>query len=332
MSRSAQAAELLAVTGGLGVLERLPAWRGVLVLNYHRIGDPQASSLDRGLFSATPAQFDAQMRHLAAHAEVVPLEDVPAVLETGRGRKVALTFDDGYRDNHEHALPVLRRYGLPATFFLATGFLDRPSLSWWDEAAWLLRHSTVSSLPGMPGVLPETPLGSGAARERAISAVVETYKRLPSTRAELLLSHVREAADAPPYDGPALWMTWDMARDLRDAGMGVGGHTVDHPVLANVDDERLVRELDGCAGRLRDELGIRMSTFAYPVGRPESFDQRSVNHLQRRGVRIACTFDGGHARPGRTDLLRLPRASVTADMSVPSVRLRTALPQRFARW
>jgi peptidoglycan/xylan/chitin deacetylase (PgdA/CDA1 family) len=332
MSRSAQAAELLAVTGGLGVLERLPAWRGVLVLNYHRIGDPEASSLDRGLFSATPAQFDAQMRHLAARADVIPLEHVPAVLETGRGRKVVLTFDDGYRDNHEHALPVLLRYGLPATFFLATGFLDQPSLSWWDEAAWLLRQSTVSTLPGVPGVLPETPLDDDAARERAISAVVETYKRLPAARAELLLSRVRDAALAPPYDGPALWMTWDMARDLRDAGMGVGGHTVDHPVLANVDDDRLVRELDGCASRLLDELGVQMTTFAYPVGRSESFDQRSVDHLRRRGVRIACTFDGGHAQPGRTDLLRLPRASVTADMSLPSVRLRTALPQRFARW
>lgn len=332
MSRSARAAELLARSGGLAVLERLPAWRGVLVLNYHRIGEPETSDLDRGLFSASPAQFKAQVSHLAGHADVIALEDVPAALERGRGRRVVLTFDDGYRDNHEHALPVLRRHGVPATFFLATGYLDRPSLSWWDEVAWILRRSSVGTLSGLPGLLPETPLGNDAARERAIGAVVESYKRLPADRAEVLLSHVRDAAPAPPYDGPALWMTWDMARDLRDAGMGIGGHTVDHPVLANVDDERLLRELDGCASRLRDELGVPMTMFAYPVGRPESFDQRSVDHLRRRGVRIACTFDGGHARPGRMDLLRLPRASVTADMSLPSVRLRTALPQRFARW
>lgn len=332
MSRSPRAAELLASTRGLRLLEQLPAWRGVLVLNYHRIGDPETSSLDRGLFSATPAQFDAQVRHLSLRTDVIPLEDAPAALEERRGRKVVLTFDDGYRDNYEHALPVLKRHGVPATFFLATGFLDRPSLSWWDEAAWCLRRTTVGTLPGWRGVLPETSLADDPACERAVSVVVETYKRLPTGQAEGLLAHVREATSAPAYDGPELWMTWDMARDLRDAGMGVGGHTVDHPVLANVDDERLVRELDGCASRLLDELGMEMTAFAYPVGRPESFDQRSVDHLRRSGVRVACTFYGGYARPGQTDLLRFPRSSVTAGMSLPSVRLRTAFPQRFARW
>ena len=162
--------------------------------------------------------------------------------------------------------------------------------------------------------------------------LVETYKCLPTADAEAVLAHVREAAEAPEHDSSELWMTWDMARELQAAGMGIGGHTVDHPVLANVDDDRLVRELDGCAARLRAELGVDMRLFAYPVGRPESYDSRSVEHLEGLGVEIACAFDGGHARPGRTDLLRLPRASVSAHLSLVDVRLRTALPQRFARW
>jgi len=332
-SRSARIAAVLAAGGVLRLLEHLPVWRGVLVLNYHRIGSPAASELDRGLFSASPEQFEAQMHYLSRRTEVVPLDEVPAVLGEGRGRRVAVTFDDGYRDNHQYALPVLQRHGVHATFFLATGFLDRPSLAWWDEAAWLLRRALVGRVPAVDGVLPELVLDGGDdAREAAVCTLVETYKRLPAVRAEALLEHVRGAAEAPAYDPRTLWMTWDMARALRDAGMGIGGHTVDHPVLANVDNARLVRELDGCAARLREELGVQMRLFAYPIGRLSAYDSRAREHLVRLGVRIACAFDGGFARPGRTDLLSLPRASVSAAMSLPEVRLRVALPQRFARW
>lgn len=332
MTRRAVAASLLARSRALALLERLPAWRGVLVLNYHRIGSPEGSWLDRDLFSATPEQLEAQVSHLCRHADVIRLDEAPAALERGRGRKVALTFDDGYRDNHEHALPVLQRHGVHATFFLATGFLDRPALAWWDEAAWLLRRGAAERIAAVPGVLPELVLDGAAAREEAVTTVVERYKGLPVQDAEALLDHVRRAAHAPAYDGAPLWMTWDMARELRDAGMGIGGHTVDHPVLANVDDERLVRELDGCAQRLREELGTDMRMFAYPVGRPESYDVRAVEHLRSIGVELACTFSGGFARPGETDLLRLPRATVGASMTLAEVRLSTALPQRFARW
>jgi peptidoglycan/xylan/chitin deacetylase (PgdA/CDA1 family) len=127
-------------------------------------------------------------------------------------------------------------------------------------------------------------------------------------------------------------MSWDMAREIRDAGMGIGGHTVSHPVLANVDDARLTAELDGCAARLRDELAVEMRTFAYPIGRPESYDARAVARLRALGVRVACAFHGGFARPGHTDLLRFPRATVSSDMSLATVRLRAALPQHFATW
>lgn len=297
----------------IATLERLPAWRGVLVLNYHRIGDPGSSFLDRELFSATPAEFERQVTHLARCFDIAAIRDIPEILARGtRGRHVALTFDDGYRDNHTHALPVLRRHGVQATFFLATGFIDRPRLAWWDEIALIMR--------------------SAGAGETAISAELGRYKSLPEDEAAAMLDGLRAGAAGVDGEASELWITWDMARELRDAGMGIGGHTVDHPVLSRISDERLEQELGGCAGRLRDELGVTMDTFAYPVGLPDSYDSRAVELLRAAGVSVACTFSGGFARPGFSDLLELPRAGVRADMALSAVRLRAALPQRFARW
>ena len=83
--------------------------------------------------------FDAQVGFLARNFDVVGPADTGTARR--RGRQVLITFDDGYRDNHAAALPILRAHGATATFFLATGFLDRSRLAWWDEVAWMVRTS-----------------------------------------------------------------------------------------------------------------------------------------------------------------------------------------------
>ena len=112
MSRSEQAARVLDMPPLRALARRAPLWRGVLVLNYHRIDDGSRSVLDRGVLSATPEALDAQLRFLRQHVEVVRLEDVEDA-RARRGRHVLLTFDDGYRDNFELAFPLLRAHGLP---------------------------------------------------------------------------------------------------------------------------------------------------------------------------------------------------------------------------
>src|SRR5829696_470938 len=91
---------------GLGeVLRRIGAWRGPLVLTFHRVGDPRGSPLDPAPFSATAEEFEAHVAHLADATDAVGLDDVPRAL---RARRVLVTFDDGYRDAYEVAFPILR--------------------------------------------------------------------------------------------------------------------------------------------------------------------------------------------------------------------------------
>jgi peptidoglycan/xylan/chitin deacetylase (PgdA/CDA1 family) len=242
-----------------------------------------------------------------------------------------ITFDDGYRDNYEIALPLLRAHGLRASFFLATGFLDRPAAPWWDEIAWMVREARTPALAAGDWLDADLPLADPVA---AGAALVARYKALPADRAAALLDHVAEASGAgrcPPERAAAEWMTWDMARELRDAGMWIGGHTVSHPILSAIAPVEQEAEISGCAARLAAELGQPMRWFAYPVGDHGTFDAATRSILAAQGVELAFSFYGGHQRFAHWDRLDLRRVHVGPQVDGQLLRAMLALPQVFAR-
>lgn len=325
---------MLAKPGMNSIATRLPGWRGVLVLNYHRIGDRSSQPWDRSLWNASATAFDSQLATLARDAEVVGPDDVEAAMYSQRrGRRVLLTFDDGYRDNYEIAYPLLRRHGLSATFFLATGFLDDPRVPWWDELAWMVRHARADALPAGDWLAEPLSLDRSA-HETAIGTLTALYKTLRNERAEGLLDWVAatcgsgrcEAAQAAE-----LFMTWDMARELRQAGMTIGGHTVSHPVLARIPVQRQIEEIATCAERLEGELGESMRWFAYPVGAVDTFTEDTKRILREQGVRLAFSFYGGLGRFSRWDPMDVPRVHVGQGYGPELMRAMVRLPQLFAR-
>jgi O-antigen/teichoic acid export membrane protein/peptidoglycan/xylan/chitin deacetylase (PgdA/CDA1 family) len=319
---------------GLGaVLARVPAWRGVLVLGYHRIGAPVPCAHDTALWSATQEEFDRQLSFLKRRADVVSGDDLPAALEARRGRQVALTFDDGYRDNHDLAYPVLRANGLPAVFFLATGFLDRPRVAWWDEIAWMVRSSPHSELEPGDWLSAPVPLAD-VPRQAAIRTVASAYGRLDESDTEAFLGWLGRASGsgrADPVHAASTWMTWDMVREMRRGGMAFGAHTVNHPVLARCSVARQRREIADSAARIRDELGEATTLLSYPIGSRISFDERTRACAREAGITHAFSLYGGYQRTGRLDPLDIPRTFVGPSRSPARFRAGVALPQLFAR-
>jgi peptidoglycan/xylan/chitin deacetylase (PgdA/CDA1 family) len=315
------------------ILSRFSAWRGVLVLNYHRIGD-HADPWDRSLWSASAEELDAQLAMLADQAEVIgPDEIETARRERRRGRRVLLTFDDGYRDNYEIAYPLLRRHGLRATFFLTTGFVDSPQIAWWDELAWMVCRAKTSTLPagdwlGGPVAL------EASGSETAITTLVARYKTLPSEHAQAFLDYVASATGSGrpgAQEAEELWMTWEMARELRDGGMAIGGHTVTHPVFARISIERTEEEVAHCAERLQAELGEPMRWFAYPVGARDTFTPETQRILREHGVQLAFSFYGGYAGFSGWDPLDVPRVHIGSGYGPELLRATVWIPQLFAR-
>lgn len=331
----ADAAAWLLESSPLGaLLRRREAWQGVLTLNYHRIGDGARSPFDRGVWSATPEVLDAQLRFLKAHLDVIGPNDLGAVVRRGRGRYLLLTFDDGYRDHYEQAFPILRAHRAPAIFFLSTGFLDAPQVSWWDEIAWMVRASSRTSLPA--GEWLRAPLVfDEPGRERAVHTLLAIYKALPGERTAAFLDFLAEATGSGrchPAVARDTWLTWEMVREMRAAGLWFGGHTVTHPVLARLTGEQQRAEIVGCKLRLEAELGEPMRFFSYPVGSRDSFDARTRSCLQEIGVELAFSFYGGFSPFVDWDPYDVRRASVWPALSHERFRAMATLPALFARW
>src|SRR5438045_3267414 len=132
--------------GVLGLLERVGATArpGLVVLTYHRIAEPGANPFYDPVISATPESFCAQIEWLRGRVRILTLPELLAQLESGspwREPAALLTFDDGYRDNFEVAVPILRERNVPATFFLPTAFLEAPRLPWWDHVAYVIKQT-----------------------------------------------------------------------------------------------------------------------------------------------------------------------------------------------
>jgi peptidoglycan/xylan/chitin deacetylase (PgdA/CDA1 family) len=313
-------------------LDTLPSWSGVLALNYHRIGDGSRSLFDRDLWSADAAGFEEQVAYLQRHFEVISPADLAQLVPRRRGRFVIITFDDGYIDNYRVAFPILKQYSVPATFFICTGFLDRPRLAWWDEIAWMVRTSPRSEVY-VPRWMSAPVLFDEPAREQAVCRLLRAYKSLPSYFTRAFLDDLARAAGTGRFraeDAASEWMSWDMVREMKAAGMTIGGHTVNHPVLSQMSRARQAEEIAGCGRRLAEVLGEPMRYFSYPDGKPYAFTADTRSCLEEAGVELAFSYYGGFRRFADWDAYDVRRLAVEP-YTAPWFRPMMTLPQLFGR-
>jgi peptidoglycan/xylan/chitin deacetylase (PgdA/CDA1 family) len=276
------------------------------VLIFHRVlaaPDP--------LFPDEPdaARFDRICGWLARWFNVLPLDAAVKSLRAGRlpARAAAITFDDGYADNHDVAMPILRRHGLTATFFVATGFLDGGRM-WNDTVIESLRRTPHRSLDLTGLALPDVgqlSLDSWNARTDAIALLIKAVKHLQPERRAALVAMVGEMAGvALPTD---LMMSSVQVKALRDAGMQIGAHTVNHPILARLEHANARREMAESKEVLEAMLGERVGLFAYPNGCPgRDYTYDSVSLVRELGFDAAFSTAWGAARSG-CDPYQLPR-------------------------
>ncbi len=325
-------AHSLDVTGIGRMLRAARAWNGVLVLNYHRIGDPSDSWLDHNLWSATAEDFEWQVAFIARNFDVIGLADLEHALNQPRGQFVMLTFDDGYHDNFSTAFPILKSHGVPATFFIATGFIDSPHVPVWDELAWMSRTTELPFLAENDW-LPSPVSFVGQNRAQGFRQLLTVYRTAGS---ELIGEYLDFLADAlgtgrcPAAMSDGQWMTWDMLREMQAGGMTFGGHTVNHPILANSTADQQDWEVGECRRRLMEELGQPIDAFSYPNGKPCDFNEFTRAALKHHGYRWAFSFSGSYCPPNYADHFALCRTAIETDIDLPQFRAVTTLPQVFS--
>ncbi|HZM71252.1 MAG TPA: polysaccharide deacetylase family protein [Candidatus Cryosericum sp.] len=326
---------LLRFLGRLDARDGDQGGRGV-ILAYHRVL-PRRLMPQFPLFEdlITPQEsFDDQMGLLRRSACVLPLEDVIGTLRSGRRlppRTVALTFDDGYADNFQFAFPVLRRHRLPATVFLATGYVGgKRGLFFWDEVSrWRSEGCHEVEVEG----LGRRRIGRRRERDRLIQAL----KALP---VDEITRRVGEAASRagvrPSADAAGDFLTWDQVRQMQEGGIRFAAHTVSHCLLPRESPERRFEEVASSRKAVEAETGRPCTLFCYPDGAATAAVAREVEAAGYEGALVTGARD---VVPGPgLDPFRIPRKCINyrAGMTVFRFRLsphaerlkRLALPRR----
>ncbi len=286
---------------GLRLRWTLSHYTQVVILTYHRVAPaadwPQIHSSPHIL--VTPETLDLQLGFLARFYEVVPLAELVARCALGQPfpvRTAVLTFDDGWRDNVVHAAPLLKKHGLPATVFLATGYVGTQRVFWPERMSHLAaRFATAAAQdPDLGRRLAQRwPVAVPSAR---LLAVLRTgrfeyqsaWHDVPEPEWEAAVAALEQElpAGAPfPQDLHAM-MSWDEVRAWCRIGIDFGSHTAEHHDLTALPPEALAAELAGSRAVIREQLDERCDLLAYPYGR---FNAQVMAELPRHHYRAAVT-------------------------------------------
>lgn len=273
------------------------------VLFFHRVvlaRDPLSPG------EPTADEFDTMMSWVQRQFTVIPLSEAVRRLADGSlpPAAAAITFDDGYRDNLEVAAPILKRRGLPATLFVACGFIDG-GIMFNDVVIEAVRATSMPMLE-----LPELgvgpfPMSTLDQRRAALSRLLPAIKHLPSEkRREAVDSLAKRARVTLPRD---LMMTTAQLRQFAASGFEIGSHTENHPILAVLHDTEAHGEISRGRDSLERMLDQRISLFAYPNGRwGRDFDERHVAMAKQCGFDAAFSTEPGVGTRG-SDMWNLPR-------------------------
>jgi peptidoglycan/xylan/chitin deacetylase (PgdA/CDA1 family) len=298
------------------------------ILIFHRVLPERDPLFPQELFAA---RFDRTMAAVAGAFDVKPLTQAVALLKSGqlRGRVLAITFDDGYADNATIALPILQRHGLPATFYVSTGFLNGGRM-WNDTVIECLRHTQQPVLQLQALGLGAVPAATVADKRQAIARVIPAIKYLGLQERQTALAQLLHAAGNPTLPND-LMMRSDQVLALHRAGMEIGAHTVNHPILTALADDAAQAEIARGRATLEALTGAPVRTLAYPNGGPDrDYDRRHAAMAQALGFEAAVTTAAGVSRPG-DDLFQLPRFTPW-DESLPRWLMRLVANQKNVRF
>ncbi|MBS2011685.1 MAG: polysaccharide deacetylase family protein [Deltaproteobacteria bacterium] len=308
------------------------------IVGYHRIGDPGvvARETDEGVVDVTVRDFERHVAFVTEHFDVVDIaalrrhfvEHVPLP-----PHPALITFDDGYRECFDVALPVLERYGATGVFFVSTEHVTKRQTFWWDRIAYLFKHTTKArATVDYPAPLA---LDLAGDREGALDTALTVVKRTFGLDLERYLEGLASAlgvawtADLERRISDDTLLTWDQLRAMKRAGMDIESHTATHRILQTLSEEELARELTTSKQTLETELDARVSAVAYPSGRAVGQHTPIGRAVRAAGYDLGFSGSGVCRLGEHTDPLDLRRISVDLDVPEAQYRASVVLPPLF---
>ena len=278
----------------------------IAILIYHQVLDERDPLRP---YEVDKRTFERQVRILTRYFNVLPLsEAIDRANEFTLPRNtICITFDDGYADNRRNALPILQKFGVTASFFVATGFMDG-SMMFNDLVIEAVRSCSDAEIIADELIEPVEVGSTDQSRFSAVRRILASIKYLPQQERQECAEKLAGKYSAKLTN--CEMMTRDQIRALQSAGMAIGAHTVTHPILLNLTDEMSKSEILESKLHLEDILQEDVTTFAYPNGkRDQDFGQREVSFVQECGFRLALSTEWSTAT-SESARFELPRVSI----------------------
>ncbi|HQH27423.1 MAG TPA: polysaccharide deacetylase family protein [Oligoflexia bacterium] len=280
-------------------------WR---ILMYHRVVrlNELPYAIQPGMY-VTPETFEMQMKYLAEHAQVVPLDDLARDIVQGKTiapRTVAVTFDDGWVDTYTHAFPILKRYSIPATIFLVTSFIGTTETLWTDKVTLALmalreeKHylqNACSRIKEMTGIEPAfcaeitKILNTGPAEElpEQFDALIEQLKRSSLKERKTIVSGlVNLAKEFTTLKIPRSFLSWDEVKEMTRDGVYFGSHSHKHYPLTELSEVQLTDDIENSFQVFREKGIAPSAVFCYPGG---DYNELVQHVLAKHEIRFALT-------------------------------------------
>jgi peptidoglycan/xylan/chitin deacetylase (PgdA/CDA1 family) len=223
---------------------------------------------------------------------------------------LAVTFDDGNKDNHSNARPILGQHHIHATFFVPVLAVQRHELLWHDRLGFALAALLSRDSYGptrVSQILSEAGLKL-AGKNDLVAQTVAKAKKLGHFAREELIETLAKLAPVPREASFAGPMTFKELADLVADGHEIGSHSMSHVLMTECGDQQLYYELSESKKILQQKLGVEVESFCYPNG---DVDARTENAVGIAGYRRAVTTDWG-SNDTSVDRFRLNRFDMDA--------------------
>lgn len=283
----------------------------VAILTYHRV----SNKCDDWSLNPLPVEsFEEHLKFLTNSYNIISLEDLVDMMikkEPVTEKTLVLTFDDGYKDNYTNAYPLLQKYEIPATIFLTSKLIGTGELIWYDELGYIIYNTSVNEIK--TGKLGDYAIYSKFEKYQALSDIKRKLIKLSELEKTALIDKLADICkvEISSHIGKELMLSWDEITEMDANNITFGAHTVNHPVLPNLNIQEAKLEILESKNVLEKNLNKPINCFSYPYGH---FSQKTIDIVEKLNFKCAVTLNQRLINYKKDNLYTLSRMDAFRDL------------------
>ena len=240
--------------------------------------------------------FEKQIAYLVKNYNIISMDEIVEKVQKRKSlrRLVAITFDDGFKDNYEKAYPILKKYSVPATIFLTTGYIESRTIPWFIKLRYMFMKTNKTKLNLTINKKIIIPMKTKEEKFTASEKVMVYLKDCPNDQKIYLLDRIgMELAVNEFKELSDLMLTWNEIKEMSENGISFGAHTVNHPVLTKIPQHTIKEEILQSKQTIEEKIGKPVTGFAYPFGNEGQYNSYIFKILQKLQFKFALTSTMG---------------------------------------